>query len=418
MRHRAALVTIGAAAALDALAGTAFAATEHLPWTAGMYWAVATATTVGYGDITPKTPTGHLIAVVAMLTTIPLFAAAFSLFTSGLAAGHVARAEERIKAHIEARLKHHLGQADQGRRPILTRTAGKRGRLPALPLGSRLPIKYVHEYLRTPLPVPAYPVDVSGGITDWLMLANGPDPTCTTYPAGVGDCGFAGRQHAEMAKAAAAALPMPTETSDELVAEYLAYDHGQDNGVVLADALLSWYRAGRILAFAPVDHTDPAAVDSAMTAFHGVIAGVCLTDDADELFEQGQPWTTATGQQPDPQDGHVIVKVKAQGNGGLDDWVTWGALQGSTAGWAAACLDEAWVIIMREDDRLDLAALRADIDALGGTGVTEPAAPSVPAPSLGPAGLLAEFGALVRDIAASADRDMSEAVAWLRAHGL
>lgn len=250
------------------------------------------------------------------------------------------------------------------------RTPGRRGRLPVKPPGQRLAIQYLSSYLTVPLPPPSYPVDVSAGITDWGMLGNGPDKTCTTHPDGVGDCTFAGRQHVRMAKAAAGQETEKWEDSNQLVAEYLAYDHGQDQGANIADLLLSWYQHGKILAFAPVDHTDPAAVDAAMTAFHGAYVGVNLTDDADSLFSQHQPWTVAGGQQPDPSQGHCIVKVAADGQQS-DTWVTWGALQRSTREWTAACLDEAWVIITEEDTQapsLDLAALRRDIDALHGTG--------------------------------------------------
>ena len=72
-----------------------------------------------------------------------------------------------------------------------------------------------------------------------------------------------------MAKAAAGHETEKWEDSNQLVAEYLRYDHGQDLGANIADLLRSWYQDGKILAFAPVDHTKPAAVDSAMTAFHG-----------------------------------------------------------------------------------------------------------------------------------------------------
>lgn len=41
--------------------------------------------------------------------------------------------------------------------------------------------------------------------------------------------------------------------------------------------------------------------------------------------------------------------------------------------------------------------------------------PPVPHPA---GGLLAELASLVRTIAASADRDVAEAVAWINAHGL
>src|SRR4030088_2903118 len=125
------------------------------------------------------------------------------------------------------------------------RISGLRGRLPVKPPGERFNIQYLSTYLTSPLAPPSYPVDVSAGITDWAMLGNGPDKTCTTHPNGVGDCGFAGRQHYRMAKAAAGQEVETWETSDQLVAEYLAYDHGQDNGVTLADALLAWYQAGK-----------------------------------------------------------------------------------------------------------------------------------------------------------------------------
>jgi hypothetical protein len=251
-----------------------------------------------------------------------------------------------------------------------TRHAGHRGRRPVKPVGHRFPIQYLSSYLRAPLPAASYPVDVTAGITDWGMLGNGPDSTCTTHPNGVGDCTFAGRQHYKMAKAGAGGETEQWETSNALVAEYLTYDHGQDEGANIADLLLAWYKAGMILAFAPVDHSSPAAVDAAMAAFHGAYVGVNLTDDADNLFEQHQPWTTAGGEQSDPNDGHCIVKVASDGSQ-LDTWVTWGGLQKSTLAWTVACLDEVWVIVTQEDAdaaSLDIAALRADIDALHGTG--------------------------------------------------
>lgn len=296
------------------------------------------------------------------------------------------------------------------------RPAGKRGKLPA----KRLAMGFLHDYAKAPLPAPVYPVDVRAGIPDggWDMLGNGPDPSCTVAPDGVGDCGFAGRQHARMAKAAHYGETETWETSDELVAEYLAYDHGQDQGVNLADVLLYWYQQGVILGFAPVDHTSPAAVDAAVQAFRGVYSGVNLTDDADQLFGEGKPWTLANGEQPDPDEGHCIVKVYANGKDG-DGWVTWGAFQPSTAGWTAACLTEAWVIISSEDEaaKVDMAALTADIEALGGK-----EAEAVPAPAPGPvpdhAGLLAELAALVREVEADAVRDSSELLAFLRDHGL
>jgi hypothetical protein len=251
-----------------------------------------------------------------------------------------------------------------------TRSAGRRGRLPVKPPAERLKIQYLSSYLTTPLPPPVYPVDVSAGIVDWGMLGNGPDPTLPQYPDGVSDCTFAGRQHNRMAKAAAGGEQEQWETTEALVAEYLAYDKGKDVGANIADLLLHWYRAGTIIGFAPLDHTNAAEVDSAMAAFHGAYVGVNLTSDADQLFEQHQPWTLANGEQPSPSDGHCIVKVAADGSQ-FDSWVTWGGIQRSTLAWTQACLEEAWVIITEEDAQavsLDVAKLLADINALHGTG--------------------------------------------------
>lgn len=108
--HRRALTVIATAVLLDLAAGGGFAATEHVSLGLGEYWALATATTVGYGDVTPRTAAGHVIAAMVMLTVIPLFAAAFSLVTSGLTAGHVRASEQRIKEHVEARLRQHMAR--------------------------------------------------------------------------------------------------------------------------------------------------------------------------------------------------------------------------------------------------------------------------------------------------------------------
>ena len=69
------------------LAGSAlFAATQRLPVTTSWYWAITTATTVGYGDVTPHSGGGRVIASVVMLTAIPLLASVFALVTGQAAA--------------------------------------------------------------------------------------------------------------------------------------------------------------------------------------------------------------------------------------------------------------------------------------------------------------------------------------------
>jgi voltage-gated potassium channel len=69
----------------------AFAATQGRPFTTGLYWAITTATTVGYGDVTPDNWAGRLVASLVMLTTIPLLASVFALATGGAVVAGVRR---------------------------------------------------------------------------------------------------------------------------------------------------------------------------------------------------------------------------------------------------------------------------------------------------------------------------------------
>lgn len=235
-------------------------------------------------------------------------------------------------------------------------SAGKRGRLPQRVEGDRFAIAYLHEYLATP--TPTYPIDVSEAITDWGMLGN------DTY----GDCGPAAVAHDRML---AGAAPTTKEVEDL----YFAYTGGQDVGVVLADFLLWLFHGGYIEGFAPVKANT---IDAVMGQFkRGVLLGVSLTDDADDRFNQGLPWTTANGQKPDPNEGHAIIKVKSTSAEGDGTIVTWGADQVCDHGWLSACIDEAWAIVTKDDmGDAAYAALIADLQALPGSTV-----PPTPAPT-------------------------------------
>ncbi len=52
-----------------------------------MYWALTTLTTVGYGDITPRTAIGKLIAGTTMVTGLALFALPIGIIANGFVAG-------------------------------------------------------------------------------------------------------------------------------------------------------------------------------------------------------------------------------------------------------------------------------------------------------------------------------------------
>lgn len=104
--HRRALAVVTAAAVLDIAFGTLFALADRVSVPEGLYWALSTATTVGYGDVVPRGWAAHVLAAGVMVTVIPLFAASFSLFTAGLSAVPVrhARAEARAARRIAADL--------------------------------------------------------------------------------------------------------------------------------------------------------------------------------------------------------------------------------------------------------------------------------------------------------------------------
>ncbi len=90
--HRKHIAVLLLAAVCCVLAGAgAFAATQGLPFSTGLYWAITTATTVGYGDVTPHNAAGRVVASLVMLITIPLLASVFALASADAAAAGIRR---------------------------------------------------------------------------------------------------------------------------------------------------------------------------------------------------------------------------------------------------------------------------------------------------------------------------------------
>jgi voltage-gated potassium channel Kch len=78
----------------------------------GMWWALQTVTTVGYGDVTPKEPVGRIIATFVMLQGIAFLAITTAAITSTFVARaskerESARAadEDDTEVRIEAKLE-------------------------------------------------------------------------------------------------------------------------------------------------------------------------------------------------------------------------------------------------------------------------------------------------------------------------
>lgn len=103
---------------LDVVFGIAFGIVEHCGLWNGLYFATTTASTVGYGDITPDGWGPHLISVAIMLTVIPLFTSVFSLITTALTVKHTDRKHAELTLHLTSQhseLKQHVSEVHSGR---------------------------------------------------------------------------------------------------------------------------------------------------------------------------------------------------------------------------------------------------------------------------------------------------------------
>lgn len=82
-------------ALLVLLAGAeAFSSAENISVGNGIYWAITTMTTVGYGDLLPRTEVGKIVACVLMLTGIGFFSIITAAFAQRFLAGEVSELEE------------------------------------------------------------------------------------------------------------------------------------------------------------------------------------------------------------------------------------------------------------------------------------------------------------------------------------
>jgi voltage-gated potassium channel len=81
-----------------------------------IYWTIVTITTVGYGDITPQTAMGQVIATMAMLTGYSIIAIPTGIFTAEIAremhtetSNRRCNVCERTSHHPEAEFCYHCG---------------------------------------------------------------------------------------------------------------------------------------------------------------------------------------------------------------------------------------------------------------------------------------------------------------------
>jgi voltage-gated potassium channel Kch len=92
----AASAVVSATAGVVVIAGIGIRLLDHEEYPniwVGMWWAIQTVTTVGYGDVTPKNWNGRLVGVVVMLQGIAFLA----IVTAAITSLFVARASEELR---------------------------------------------------------------------------------------------------------------------------------------------------------------------------------------------------------------------------------------------------------------------------------------------------------------------------------
>jgi voltage-gated potassium channel Kch len=97
----------------------------------GMWWALQTVTTVGYGDVTPKNPSGRIVAILVMLQGIAFLAITTAAITSTFVA-RASKERERAQAadeddaevRIEARLLSIDQRLDRVEKMLASRSLG------------------------------------------------------------------------------------------------------------------------------------------------------------------------------------------------------------------------------------------------------------------------------------------------------
>ena len=113
MHHRRMLWLLAAVACLVVGLGALYGVVDGCGIPDGMYFAVVTVSTVGYGDIIPRGWPDHLVALMIMVLIIPLWSSVFSLLTSGFISSHADRRHEEALRHLDKRHEEALRHLDR-----------------------------------------------------------------------------------------------------------------------------------------------------------------------------------------------------------------------------------------------------------------------------------------------------------------
>ena len=232
------------------------------------------------------------------------------------------------------------------------------------------PRLHLADYLTSALPAPPPTVDWYSRVAAWPMFLNDK----------IGDCTEALVGHVIEAASTYGAgktlvlLDGNILTAYERVSGYNPADPSTDQGAVLQDVYTDWRKNGvggcRALAFAQVAASSETQVQQAIHLFGAAGLGITVTQQMEDDFNAGIPWTRAGGAQ---LGGHAVPAV------GYDSKyvyvVTWARVQPMTWACYRQVTEEAWTAILPEwldaaghdPEGLDLQALGADLAELTGS---------------------------------------------------
>ena len=183
----------------------------------------------------------------------------------------------------------------------------------------------------------------------------------------------------------------------------------------------------KAVAFASVDVKNPDEVKAAIAIFGYVWTGINVLEVNPQQFNAGQPWDY------DPsspvEGGHSVITggygtPGAGAMGGDERFITWAQETSFTDAFWANDVEEAFAVIWPEHlgskeflEGVNLTQLAADYQSITGSALPALPAPAPP-PAPSPQSLLEELAGHIRTVAASAQKDITELLAFLASHGL
>ena len=199
----------------------------------------------------------------------------------------------------------------------------------------------------------------------------------------VGDCVCAGAFHAQqLIEGDAQGVQTSFSTNDALamytaISGYNPRNPNTDVGATLISGLQYWQKTGldgyKLAAYAQIDASNVALVQSCIAYFGVVYAGLNVPSSAMDQFDAGQPWSVVSRSRI--EGGHCVPLVGYDTAAGTFTCVTWGAYQKLTTDFYTRYFDETWSVVDddwesksgRTPSGLDGATANADFQALTGS---------------------------------------------------